>query len=136
MARDRCRDGGIDGGAAKHPAHTVTQQLVGPVTDGCWICWNGADNQLAIRSGETLNHTGDVANRWVGRVVCLQEASDTFKLHVLLGEPSLESLRPAFIKAENILNKMPGEKEFIREREALDFSRSIAEQIAVHDQTV
>ncbi len=75
----------------------------------------------------------DKANRWLGRVVNLQEAPDKFKLHILLGEPLLESLRPAFVKAENILNKMSCEKEFIHEREAMDFSENIANQIAVHD---
>ncbi len=68
----------------------------------------------------------DKANRWVGRAVSLQDSPDKFKLHLLLGEPSIEKLRPAFIKAENILNKIPGDKEFVREHEAEKFSATLA----------
>lgn len=75
----------------------------------------------------------DKANRWLGRIHTLQESPDKFKLHVLLGEPTLEKLRPAFTKAENILHKMPGEKVFIREHEARSFSEFLASEMAEHD---
>lgn len=75
----------------------------------------------------------DKANRWLGRIYTLQDSPDKFKLHLLLGEPSIEKLRPAFIKAENILNKMPGDKEFVREHEAEKFSATLAKEISAHD---
>ena len=73
------------------------------------------------------------ANRWLGRTINLNESSEKFVLHVLLGEPSLEKLRPAYTKAENILNKIPGEKVFVREHEAADFSKSLATEMSTHD---
>jgi hypothetical protein len=75
----------------------------------------------------------DKANRWLGRAVTLQDAPETFKLHLLLGEPTVESLRVAYTKAENILNKMPVEKEFVRERDVEKFSVELASEIAAHD---
>jgi hypothetical protein len=75
----------------------------------------------------------DKANRWLGRAMALRESSDKFKLCMLLGEPSLENLRSTFTKAQNILNKMPGDKEFIREREAKQFSEVLAAEITAHD---
>jgi len=77
----------------------------------------------------------DKANRWLGRVMNLQDAPDTFRLHLLLGEPSLERLRPAHTKAENILHKMPGDPVFVRENEAKDFSESLAAEMAAHDES-
>ncbi|MDD5676571.1 MAG: DUF3037 domain-containing protein [Kiritimatiellae bacterium] len=74
----------------------------------------------------------DKANRWLGRVMTLQDSPDKFKLHILLGEPSLEKLQPAYAKAENILNNMPGEKEFVKEREAESFSIALADEMAAH----
>ncbi len=75
----------------------------------------------------------DKANRWLGRIVTLQDSPDKFKLYFLLGEPSLDSLQPVFTKAENILNKMPVEKELIPEREAKQFSETLAREIATHE---
>lgn len=75
----------------------------------------------------------DKANRWLGRVVTLQDSPDKFKLHILLGEPSLDKLQPAYAKAENILNKMPGEKVLVREREAASFSVALADEMAAHE---
>jgi len=75
----------------------------------------------------------DKANRWLGRIMTLRDSTDKFKLHMLLGEPLLEKHRASFLKAENILNKMPGEKEFIREHDAEKFSEALAAEILSHD---
>ncbi|HAS82866.1 MAG TPA: hypothetical protein DCS43_09410 [Verrucomicrobia bacterium] len=72
------------------------------------------------------------ANRWLGRMTNLSEAPEKFVLHVLLGEPSLEGMRPAYTKAGNILNKMPIEKVFVREHEASVFSASLATEMEKH----
>lgn len=74
------------------------------------------------------------ANRWLGRMINLNDAPEKFKLHLLLGEPSIEKLRPAYTKAENILHKMPCDPVFVREHEARDFSKSLAEEIASYDE--
>lgn len=72
------------------------------------------------------------ANRWVGRATSLNDSSESFKIHMLLGEPQDERLRSAFEKAQNILNKMPGQKELVRETEADAFADELAREIGEH----
>ena len=54
---------------------------------------------------------------------------------MLLGEPRNDKLRPSYIKALNILNKMPMEKEFVTEQEAPQFSQELAQEMAEHSAT-
>jgi Protein of unknown function (DUF3037) len=70
------------------------------------------------------------ANRWVGRATSLSDSKEKFHIHMLLGEPQDSSLRAAFQKARNILSKMPGEKELVRESEAEDFADEVARELA------
>lgn len=72
------------------------------------------------------------ANRWVGRATSLMDSADSHRIHLLLGEPQDERLRPTFVKAQNILNKMPGKKEFIRESEADVFAQELAREVQGH----
>jgi len=74
----------------------------------------------------------DKANRWVGRATSLIDSSDPFRIHMLLGEPADEQLRSTFVKAQNILNKMPGEKVFVRESEAEAFAEELAREVRGH----
>ena len=74
----------------------------------------------------------DKANRWFGRAFNLQDSTDEFRLWMLLGEPRLEKLRPAYAKALNILNKMPVKKEMVTEKEAEKFSGELADEMAKH----
>lgn len=74
----------------------------------------------------------DKANRWVGRATSLMDSSDSFRIHLLIGGPSDNSLRGTFAKAQNILNKMPGKKEFIQETDADAFAEKLAESVAQH----
>src|SRR5579863_5757201 len=60
----------------------------------------------------------DKANRWLGRGTTLADSNEPFKMYLLLGEPQETQLRSAFLKAQNILHKMPGRPEFVRESEA------------------
>ena len=73
------------------------------------------------------------ANRWVGRAVGLEDSPDRFKLVLLLGAPSDERLRGAYFKAENLLNKMPVDHEFVQEFEAEAFARNLAIEMEAHD---
>ena len=66
----------------------------------------------------------DKANRWVGRATSLRDSPEPFLLHILLGEPTDERLKPTFGKAQNILQKIPGAKELIRESQAESFRGS------------
>ena len=74
----------------------------------------------------------DKANRWLGRATNLKDSDDQFHLWMLLGEPRIEKLRPAYAKAMNILNKMPVKKDFISEGDAGKFSLELAEEMAKH----
>src|SRR5260221_6756281 len=72
------------------------------------------------------------ANRWLGRATSLAESSEKFRLHLLLGEPQGAGLKNTFIKASNILHKMPGNPELIRENEAEGFAENLAREIKAH----
>lgn len=76
----------------------------------------------------------DKANRWLGRGTNLKDSPEEFKLYMLLGEPRDEKLKSAFVKAKNILNKMPVAKEFVAEHEAAAFSKELASEIEKHKQ--
>jgi hypothetical protein len=76
----------------------------------------------------------DKANRWLGRGTNLAESKEQFKLYLLLGEPQDPALKEPYVKAQNILNKMPSKPELIREHEAEDFAQEVAMEIATHDQ--
>lgn len=75
----------------------------------------------------------DKANRWVGRATSLRDNSESFKIHVLLGEPQDGQLQTTFTKAQNILNSMPGPKEFIRESEADPFAEELERELNIHN---
>lgn len=74
----------------------------------------------------------DKANRWVGRATSLMDSPDPFRMHLLLGEPQDERLKATYVKAQNILNKIPVEKEFVPESEAASFAEELASQLAKH----
>jgi len=74
----------------------------------------------------------DKANRWVGRATSLIDSADPHRIYLLLGEPQDEGLRPTFVKAQNILHKMPGHKEFIKESEAEAFAAELAREVRAH----
>jgi hypothetical protein len=75
------------------------------------------------------------ANRWVGRAISLHDSQEKFKIHLLLGAPEDGRLQNSFIKAQNILNKMPGNKEFIHERDAEAFAEEFEQEIQHHDKS-
>jgi hypothetical protein len=75
----------------------------------------------------------DKANRWVGRGVSLNDSSERFKIHLLLGEPQDSNLQGVFTKAENILRKMPGKPELIRESEVETFADEFAKEVKAHE---
>jgi hypothetical protein len=69
------------------------------------------------------------ANKWLGRGTCLRDGVEPFKLTFLLGAPQLIRLQGVFQHAENILNKIPGKKELIREEEAEKFAEELKGQL-------
>jgi hypothetical protein len=95
---------------------------------------NGAWNLYQPLSMDLLDAESilDKANRWLGRATNLKDSDEPFHLWMLLGEPRLENLRPAFAKALNILNKMPVKMDLVNEHEAENFSQHLAQEIAEH----
>ena len=74
----------------------------------------------------------DKANRWLGRADNLIESRDKFRMYLLLGEPREHSMSQAFRKAQNILNKIPGQKEFVLESEKEQFADELEREISEH----
>jgi hypothetical protein len=72
------------------------------------------------------------ASRWVGRTMSLSDSSERFKLFLLLGEPADPRLGAAFQRARNLLTKIPGEAELIRERDAEQFAEEIEQEFQQH----
>jgi len=73
------------------------------------------------------------ANRWLGRGVALNDARERFKIHFLLGEPRQPQTQEAFKNALHLLEKIPAEKDLIREGEMEHFATHVAEEIESHD---
>lgn len=78
------------------------------------------------------NSIVEKANKWLGRGVALQDANEQFKLYFLLGEPRTAGTKMAFEHAQHLLQKIPGEKELVRENQLDAFAESVATQIANH----
>ena len=95
---------------------------------------NGAWNLYQPVSMDLLDAESilDKANRWLGRATNLRDSEEQFHLWMLLGEPRIEKLRPAYAKAMNILHKMPVKIDFVSEQEAGKFSSELAEEMAKH----
>ena len=79
------------------------------------------------------NSIREKANRWLGRGVALNDASDRFKIHFLLGEPRQPGTPQAFENALHLLQKIPGQKELVRESEMEQFAEQVDENIVSHD---
>jgi hypothetical protein len=73
------------------------------------------------------------ANKWLGRGVALNESTEAFRIHFLLGEPRQDETRKAFENAIHLLGKMPGQKELVRENQVERFAVRVAEQIDSHE---
>ena len=79
------------------------------------------------------NSIREKANRWLGRGVALNDARERFKIHFLLGEPRQPQTQEAFKNALHLLEKIPVEKDLIREGEMERFATHVAEEIESHD---
>jgi Protein of unknown function (DUF3037) len=79
------------------------------------------------------NSIREKANRWLGRGVALNDAREKFKIHFILGEPRQPGTKEAFENALHLLQKIPGQKELVREGEMEGFAEHVAEEIVSHD---
>jgi hypothetical protein len=79
------------------------------------------------------NSIREKANRWLGRGVALHDAREKFKIHFILGEPRQDGTKAAFENALHLLQKIPGQKQLVRENEVEDFAEHVTEEIVNHD---
>ncbi|HUQ92327.1 MAG TPA: DUF3037 domain-containing protein [Bryobacteraceae bacterium] len=73
------------------------------------------------------------ANRWVGRATSLNDSTENFEIHLLLGEPRDRRFQDTYIKAQNILRKMPGKHELIPESDAEAFAEELEKEVRKHE---
>jgi hypothetical protein len=72
------------------------------------------------------------ATTWLGNATALQYAPDMGTLYLLLGSPKTPGHEKAYIKAKNLLNKMPIPHKLIEEDEAEDFAEHIHSYMVEH----
>jgi hypothetical protein len=73
------------------------------------------------------------AAQWLGNGTALMGQNELSTVYLLLGKPQLESHRPAYEKAKNLLHKMPLNHDIIEEDSAQDFASHIEKYIRVHE---
>jgi hypothetical protein len=72
------------------------------------------------------------AVRWRGRGVALNESTEQFKIHFLLGEPKRPGTEKAYASAKHLLEGIPGQKQLVSEGEQESFADAVAAEIASH----
>jgi hypothetical protein len=78
---------------------------------------------------EYLQHKAAV---WLGNATALRDNRELDRLYLLLGPPRLEAHRTAYIKAKNLLHKMPIPHDLVEEQEADAFARELAGYMQEH----
>jgi hypothetical protein len=79
------------------------------------------------------NSIREKANRWLGRGMALHDAREEFKIHFILGEPRQDGTKTAFENALHLLQKIPGQKQLVRENEVEHFAEQVTKEIISHD---
>ena len=96
--------------------------------NGKWHCLEPISFDMA-----TADSIRDKAHRWMGQLASVQGAVDQFKVYLLIGAPQQESLQPAFLRAISMLDRIPGEKEIVLEKDAPTLAARIAGEVAEHE---
>lgn len=99
--------------------------------NGVWHCLEAVSFDLS--SADSIR---EKAHKWLGQLLSVKDARESFKVYILLGEPQQEFLRPAFEKAVSILHRLPVDNEVIREENAVKFSEQFAQEIESHEKSV
>jgi len=93
--------------------------------NGIWHCLERVSFDLA--DGERIRTK---ALRWVGQMTALQDAEDRFKLYLLIGEPSRNSVFEHYVRARRILETMPGNTAIYTEAQAEQLSEHVEREMA------
>lgn len=95
--------------------------------NGVWHCLEPLSFDLSA-----ADSIREKAHRWLGQILSVKDAPEKFKVYLLLGDPQLEILKPAFNNAVSILRKLPVDKEIVCERNAGEWSEHFAREMAAH----
>ncbi len=96
--------------------------------NGLWHCLEPLSFDLS--STDSIKRK---AHEWLGQIQSVKDASEPFKLYLLLGEPQQRELKRAFDNAVSILQKVPVENEIVREDRAAEFSERFAREIEAEE---
>jgi hypothetical protein len=72
------------------------------------------------------------ATTWLGNATALKESPEMGTLYLLLGRPRESGHEKAYIKAKNLLHKMPIKHELIEESDAEDFAEDLYSYMKEH----
>jgi len=72
------------------------------------------------------------ATSLLGNVDAISDYPKLGKLSILLGRPQNEEYQKHYIRAKNILHKMPVKHELVEEHEAEDFAKELADYMRAH----
>ncbi|MFM9971325.1 MAG: hypothetical protein ACKVQK_23325, partial [Burkholderiales bacterium] len=75
----------------------------------------------------------DKARRLVGQMQLVEDASERFKLYLLIGKPTHIEAEDAFLSARRMLDRLRVDHEIFTEDQAAEVSEKIAAEIADHD---
>lgn len=84
---------------------------------------------MDYRNNDNLQRT---ATMWLGTATALKGQEELGELDILLGPPQSSAQRNAYIRAKDLLRKMPVPHRLIEEDEAADFAKEVASMIKEH----
>lgn len=99
--------------------------------NGVWHCLAPVSFDLA--SADSIR---EKAHKWLGQLTSVAKSREDFKLYLLVGEPALAELRPAFESALSILGKATIEKEVVPETQAGELSERLAAEVRAREQAI
>lgn len=95
--------------------------------NGVWHCVEAVSFDMA--AAESIK---DKAHRLLGQITSVYQASENFRLYMLVARPDDDALLPAFESALSILQKMPCDKEIIQEDDHAALADRLAGEVETH----
>jgi len=95
--------------------------------NGQWHCLEPVSFDLA--SADSIK---DKAHKLLGQMTSIADSPQAFRLYMLVAGPGDDTLQPTFESALSILEKMPCDKEIVREGDHASFADRLAVSIAGH----
>jgi len=92
-----------------------------------WHCLQALSFDLSSADG-----IREKAHNWLGKMASVKDASERFKVYVLLGEPRDKRLHDAYTRAVGILGRIPVESQIVTEKELKSFVDEMAATIVEH----